>query len=134
MRWSPERLGCASLLVSLALLACDEETLPEEPNDGQLTSLEERACPDDSYLSWENFGAPFMLTWCNGCHSEALPDGERQGAPLNSNFDTLDDVRAWADDIWEESGDHNATMPPVGGPEEEERRLLAEWLACGAPE
>jgi hypothetical protein len=23
-------------------------------------------------------------------------------------------------------------MPPAGGPSEEERRLLAEWLACGA--
>jgi hypothetical protein len=25
------------------------------------------------------------------------------------------------------------TMPPAGGPSGEERALLAEWLACGAP-
>ncbi|MBK8937043.1 MAG: hypothetical protein IPM79_05220 [Polyangiaceae bacterium] len=132
MRSSAELVLALAVFVG-ASTGCAQETSSDEPVVEDATSLEERACPDDSYLSWENFGGPFMLTWCNGCHSESLPDGERQGAPLLSNFDTLDDVRAWAADIWEESGDHNASMPPVGGPSEEEREMLAEWLACGAP-
>jgi hypothetical protein len=31
------------------------------------------------------------------------------------------------------AADHNVTMPPVGGPEADERSALGEWLACGAP-
>jgi hypothetical protein len=50
-----------------------------------------------------------------------------------SALDTLEDARAWADRIWVRAADHNATMPPVGGPEADERSALGEWLACGAP-
>jgi hypothetical protein len=42
-------------------------------------------------------------------------------------------IRAQAARIWARSGDHNMTMPPVGGPEDEDRSMLGEWLACGAP-
>jgi hypothetical protein len=31
------------------------------------------------------------------------------------------------------AADQNATMPPAGAPGEDERTLLGEWLACGAP-
>jgi len=34
---------------------------------------------------------------------------------------------------WFRAGDHNQTMPPVGGPDDDERGDLGEWLACGAP-
>lgn len=96
-------------------------------------SLDERPCPEDSALSSENFGAPFLLTHCTGCHHSSLGAGERAGAPLGVDFDSLDDVRARADRIWARAADHNMTMPPLGGPAQDERTRLGEWLACGAP-
>ena len=48
-------------------------------------------------------------------------------------FASIEDVRAQAARIWERSADQHATMPPVGPAAIEERFLLGEWLACGAP-
>jgi hypothetical protein len=96
-------------------------------------SLDERPCPDDSALSSENFGGPFLLTHCTGCHHSSLGEAERAGAPVGVDFDSLDDVRARADRIWARAADHNTSMPPAGGPAPDERVRLGEWLACGAP-
>ena len=96
-------------------------------------SLDERPCPENSTLSSENFGAPFMLTHCTGCHHSSLPASERADAPLEMDFDTVADARTHAPRIWARAADHNATMPPLGGPPPEERTRLGEWLACGAP-
>jgi hypothetical protein len=83
-------------------------------------------------LSYESFAGPFFLDWCTGCHSSALKEGERQKAPLEINFDTLDDIRKHKDEILVLSV-HNKKMPPAGGPSDEERKLLGDWFACGAP-
>lgn len=107
------------------------ETTPTTGGAGW-ASLDERPCPPDSILSAENFGGPFMLTYCNGCHSKNLGAGERADAPIDMNFDTLTDVRAHAPRIWARAGDHNASMPPYGAPPADERARLGEWLACGA--
>jgi hypothetical protein len=96
-------------------------------------SLDERPCPDDSFLTWENFGAMYLYNYCTGCHASGLPADQRQGAPIEVNFDELADVRAWAPKVWARAGDQNATMPPVGAAGGEERALFGEWLACGAP-
>ncbi len=109
------------------------EQAPTTTGDGPWASLEERPCPEDSTLSAENFGAPFLLTQCTGCHHSSLPASERAGAPLDINFDALADVRKHAPRIWARAADSNATMPPLGGPPQDERTRLGEWLACGAP-
>lgn len=100
---------------------------------GPWTSLDERPCPDDSFLTYESFGGPFMLTYCTSCHASRLPADMRQGSPIEVNFDDVADVREWADRIWIRAADQNFTMPPVGPPDDEERALLGEWLACGSP-
>ena len=100
---------------------------------GAWASLEERPCPDDSFLTFENFGAIHLLNYCTGCHSSGLPADQRQGAPIEINFDDIEDVRAHASRIWARAGDGNVTMPPAGGAPQDERALLGEWLACGAP-
>jgi hypothetical protein len=100
---------------------------------GPWASLEARPCPEDSFLSFENFGAIHLLNYCTGCHSSGLPADQRQGAPIEINFDDLEDVRGHAPRIWARAADHNVTMPPAGGAPEGERALLGEWLACGAP-
>lgn len=130
MRSWPSLLPLLVLLAGLGAGCIAEEA---EPDDGPWKSLKERPCPEDSFLTWDNFGSPFMDTWCNGCHGAGLPDGMRQGAPIGIDFDTLEDVRAQDDRIWARAGDQNDTMPPIGGPHEEERAMLGEWLACGAP-
>ncbi len=100
---------------------------------GPSTGPVREGCPPESALTYENFGAPFLLSWCNGCHSSSLPEGSRQSAPLGIDFDGLDRVRAHADRIVARSTGASASMPPAGGPPEAERQQLAEWVACGTP-
>ncbi len=109
-----------------------EET-GEGIGEGPWDTFEERPCPDDSFVTFENFGWPHMLTFCNGCHSSMLPADMRQGAPIEINFESIEDVREHAARIWARSGDQHTTMPPVGPAADDERYLLGEWLACGAP-
>ena len=133
MRWWRE-LSIA--VAACALCACGGQDAPAAqappPADAPET-LAERPCPEDTFLTFEDFGGPFLYDWCTGCHSSEMQEGQRQGAPLAVDFDTLEDARAWADRIWLRAGDHNATMPPIGGPDADERGALGEWLACGAP-
>jgi uncharacterized membrane protein len=80
-----------------------------------------------------------MERYCLPCHSVDVGYTSRRGAPEEVNFDTLDDVRDWAEDIDTHAAAGpsatNTEMPPSGRPKptEEERRKLGEWLACGAP-
>lgn len=85
----------------------------------------------ESPLTYQTFGEPFVANWCRGCHSTELYPTMRQDAPLDVNLDTLDDVRRQKDMIRVLAVDTTA-MPPAGGPSDEERALLREWLACGA--
>ena len=95
------------------------------------------ACAD-SVLTWENFGEPFMLSWCTGCHHSALPSAERACAPCVVNFDQHAGVHPFAAYIelrvldWAE---HEGTkpMPPAAIVPDDERALLREYLQCGAP-
>jgi uncharacterized membrane protein len=121
-------------LTAASLSGCileDEASAPDEAAIPQ--SLAERVCPDDSVLSFEDFGGPFVITWCTTCHSSQLPVQERADAPMGVDFDTLDGIRSQAGRIWARAADHNITMPPVAGPDDIDRELLGEWLACGAP-
>ena len=147
MRSRPELLA-----LFLSLASCSSEQGPETSDTdatgggttdvastgattgaAEYPSLDERPCPPDSALTAEDFGGPFMLTYCTGCHHASLPEGERADAPLGVDFETLTKIRAHADRIWARSGDQNATMPPIGPAPADERAKLGEWLACGAP-
>ena len=106
------------LLCSLVLLAaCGDDRTP--------------SC-EQSQLTYQTFGAPFMTSWCNGCHSAGLPANMRQLAPIDINFDTLGEIRAQAFTIVNTTTDLR-TMPPEGGPSDAERQLLSQWMSCGAP-
>jgi uncharacterized membrane protein len=86
----------------------------------------------DSFLTYQNFGAPFIADWCRGCHSSQLPPNMRQGSPLGVNFDDLISVQGANARILARATGDAPTMPPAGGPGTEERALLDEWLRCGA--
>lgn len=103
----------------------------EDPGDGG--GLADRECPEDSFLTYQNLGGPFLSEYCSGCHSAEIPADMRHGAPPGVDFETLDKARDRAEGIYRRAADDNATMPPAGGPSADERVLLGEWLACGAP-
>lgn len=106
---------------------------PDPVDEGPWERFEDRPCPDDNRLSWENFGAALILEHCAGCHGRAVPEGLRQGAPIDATFDDPNSIRDLEARIWARAGDQNDTMPPVGGPSPEDRDKLGQWLACGAP-
>lgn len=115
-----------ALIAALALAGCgtDQDNGAEPPVADPC---------DASYLRYDNFGAPFTLDWCRGCHSTAIPMTMRQKAPLDVNFDTIDDIRHWQHQILVQATGSAPKMPPAGGPATDERVLLSEWLSCGAP-
>lgn len=121
-----------------ALAACGDGGGSREKDDDAPPevgeNLDDRSCPDESFLTYGNFGAPFFAEFCTGCHSSQIPADMRQDAPAGVDFETLDGIRSHAALIYVIAADGNAIMPPVGGPAEEARVLLGEWLACGAPE
>jgi hypothetical protein len=125
-------LGLASACDPADSASDDGETM-QPIDEGPWETFAERSCPPGSILSFENFGGPYLLDHCKGCHSKAIPASMRQGAPVGIDFDTIADVRDMADRIWARAADQNASMPPVGAPGPEERAALGEWLACGAP-
>ena len=118
------------LAACLALAACgnDQGNTADDP----LPPPPDPDTCETSYLRYDNFGEPFALDWCRGCHSSAVPAGMRQKAPMGVNFDTQADVARWRERILIRAAGDNPTMPPAGGPADEERALLAEWLGCGA--
>jgi hypothetical protein len=96
------------------------------------------ACGDDrdpscrtSSLSYDTVGKPYLENWCRGCHGEDVPPPARHGAPVDVDFDTLGEVQVKIVPVMTVIGAH--TMPPSGGPSDDEDALMLAWLRCGAP-
>jgi uncharacterized membrane protein len=119
--------------VFLALAACTGELAGDTADAGPAPpDAPPPVSCDDSVLRYSNFGEPFVLDWCRGCHSAGVPDGMRQGAPEGVDFDTHEQVATYAPRILARATGAIPSMPPAGGPSDAERAWLAEWLACGA--
>jgi len=124
-----------SFAVALSLGACSHGSDPAEPS-GLATGS---TCPSNSELTYENFAASFMKRYCTRCHAASLSSSQRQGAPSDHNFDTLEGLRMTdVEHIDEQAAAgpdrENTSMPPgEPRPTTEERRKLGEWLACGMP-
>jgi hypothetical protein len=93
-------------------------------------------CPDNSTLTYDNFGMKFFSDYCLRCHSEKLTGDARMMAPPDHNFDKLSDIDLLSPHIDEMAGSGpkatNVTMPPSDPkPTMEERQKLSEWIACG---
>jgi hypothetical protein len=119
----------AALFIVLLASAC------EKPVFGPPT---QSTCPDDSQLTYESFGKPFMEKYCTECHSSTKRGDDRMGAPTFHDFDTLFGIMADSDHIDETSAAGpaavNEGMPQDGPfPTLLERRKLGEWIACGMP-
>lgn len=95
-------------------------------------------CPENSTLTWDNFGKNFMENYCTRCHAVAVKGSARMGAPSDHNFESAPLVRLELDHIDKAAAAGpdaiNTSMPPgAPTPTEDERRQLGEWVACGAP-
>ena len=118
-----------ALLALTGVASCGgDDAHPEGKGSGAV-------CPPGSTLTYENFGRTFMQTYCTRCHASALMGDARKGAPADHNFDTLSQIRFFADHIdgRAAAGPSSVTtsMPPDDTkPSEENRRKLGEWLAC----
>jgi hypothetical protein len=122
-------LGAGALTGFLAALAaCGTDVTLE--NYDKPPIIDPDVC-ETSYLTYGNFGEPFITNWCRGCHSSDLPANMRQMAPVAANFDDLTMVKSWGNKIAAKAGSNPASMPPAGGPSDEERAMLREWIGCG---
>ncbi len=88
-------------------------------------------CDDAPVVTWDNFGAGFVLENCQPCHASSAAD--RHDAPEDVIFDSEADVALWAQEILERAASEDPTMPPQGGVEEDDRIRLATWLTCYPP-
>ena len=121
----------ALLLLAVAVLGGCEEPLFGPPTGSE--------CPPVQTLSYDNFGKPFMETYCTECHDSNKFGDDRQGATSFHDFDTWYGIKAVHEhiDLTTASGPNatNTSMPPDGEPQPsvEERKQLGEWIACGLP-
>ena len=88
-------------------------------------------CSRTPPLTYNNFGRGYLDKHCVGCHHSLLPQDMREGAPIGVDLDTYEFSIEWAERIEARATGEIPTMPPGGGPSEEEREMLSEWLRCG---
>lgn len=88
---------------------------------GTSTGIAELSCPPDSTLTYANFGQAMIDSQCMSCHDTKSPKLGTQ-AQIQSRAKQILDAAVYTD-----------AMPEDGAMSLEERQLLGEWLACGAP-
>lgn len=146
--WLRRKSASPLTLVTLAFLcmghgqgSCGghEDEAEDETHHHEHQAASGAVCPASGAPTARDFGQGFLETYCLSCHGVGVTGPSRGGAPTDLNFDTLEDVRRWAEEIDQHSaaGPHstNTAMPPADQPLPtlEERLRLGEWLACGAP-
>jgi uncharacterized membrane protein len=85
------------------------------------TGISELSCPPDSTLSYASFAQDAISAHCLSCHDNKSP-----------RLVTQADIRAQTSQILD-AAVYTDAMPAGGGMTLDERRLLGEWLVCGAP-
>jgi uncharacterized membrane protein len=111
------------LIASLCLAGCNASP------GTRVTTPSGEACGE---LTYENFAEDFMDTYCLRCHSSSLTGIiARTGAPEDTNFNTLTDVRDEQNRIRLRAGVAGTMPPSAPFPTEDERAQLLNWIDCG---
>lgn len=116
--------------VVAALGACDDAADGRDAQgDAQDSDGESEVDPCElaPVLTWDNFGAGFLVENCQPCHASGAVD--RHDAPRAVVFDTRADAAARADRILERAV-NVPEMPPAGGVSAADRALLEAWVLC----
>jgi uncharacterized membrane protein len=93
---------------------------------------EEDPCDRMPALDYANWGRGFMSKHCTACHSKLVSEDHRNEAPEEVDLDTFANVLHFSSRIEARvlHAPEDDLMPPGGGPTEDEKRLLNEWLIC----
>jgi hypothetical protein len=108
-------------------------TPPPIPNERPVPAVTGLECPAGTTLTYQNFGAAFMLEHCAMCHASTLSGADRHGAPEGVDLDSREGVAIWRGGVLSQAAGLGAKMPPAGSVTAAEKKLLTEWLQCGAP-
>ncbi len=101
---------------------------PIQVDTGETADTGGDICDDVPVVTYANFGSSFITHNCQGCHASTSQN--RNGAPQDVIFDSVDEVWGWSDRILERTTGDDPSMPPMGGPDDDERTKLGWWLRC----
>ena len=79
-------------------------------------------CPSDSTLTYASFGSSFMSDNCLSCHAAKERPILTSQAAIVANKSAILSAAVMS-----------TAMPQGGSLSTAERKLLGEWLSCGAP-
>ena len=85
--------------------------------------------PSEDQITYTSEIQALLETHCLLCHTTSNQGAERNGAPINVNFDTYGDIVIWMSEasLRIQSG----TMPPTGGIPQDDRMLFQRWIDDG---
>lgn len=107
---------CCFILV----LGCGEKEDPYQTPDNQdIIDL----------VTYEMDIAPLLEEHCLRCHSITRQGADRNGAPVNLNYDRFQDAVMWSGLMNQRV--QSGTMPPDGALSDDERALFQEWIDDG---
>ena len=111
---------------AVLLVACGgaSDPIPEEPDVVDTGDF----CEGVPTVSYNDFGDGFLTEFCQGCHASTAEN--RYGAPENVTFDTVEQAWAFSERILARAAGDDATMPPAGGVDSDDRTRLVWWLQC----
>ena len=104
-----------TLLLATLVAAC-----ATNPSSG-ITSADV-TCPPDSTVTYENFGSAFLADNCLSCHTSQQRPTLATQAAVQANATAIINAAVTS-----------TKMPNSRSMAVEERQMLGEWLACGAP-
>jgi hypothetical protein len=107
-------------MIRTALLAAFVTACATNPSSGIAAS--DVTCPPDSTLTYENFGQAFLADNCLECHTSQQRPPLTTRATVQANEAAIIDVAVTG-----------LKMPSNASLAIEERQMLGEWIACGAP-
>lgn len=113
------------LACGLVVCACDGG------GDSQPATGDSGFCAAAPVVTYETFGSGFMTQNCQTCHASTSPD--RNDAPEEVTFDTVEDCWTWSERILARAAGEAPTMPPMGGTTADDRYKLEVWLTCAEP-
>lgn len=104
-----------AVLVLFVFAACAANAPPSGVTEADI------ACPQDSNLTYENFGKMVIADNCLMCHKQDSPTLTTQ-AEIQANASKIINTAVIG-----------TTMPKNSNMILDNRQLLGEWLSCGAP-
>jgi uncharacterized membrane protein len=107
-------LRLAVLALAVSLFACAD-------NGSTGLTQADIVCPTDSNLTYANFGSLTISDNCLACHNTTNPRLTTQAQVLQAKGSIISAAVL------------GTRMPRGGGMSTEERKMLGQWLNCGAP-